>query len=211
MPTAETRCPGRETAMPVVAKHLVLDTPITPPFPEASSGSSSAWAASGAPSASSGRRPGSTRPPSATRAGSRRTRPTRRRARAAPATPRPCSPCTTLRGRATRRCCGSSGRATTRPRGCGRATTSARSTARRSTGTTSASGMPRSRRARCSRRELLAGGLRRDHDRDRRGRAVLLRRAVPPAVPRGEPERLLRARRHGRRLPDASRADRKPQ
>jgi peptide-methionine (S)-S-oxide reductase len=33
-PTAETALPGRETAMPVVAKHLVLDTPITPPFPD---------------------------------------------------------------------------------------------------------------------------------------------------------------------------------
>jgi peptide-methionine (S)-S-oxide reductase len=34
LPTAETALPGRETAMPVVAKHLVLDTPITPPFPD---------------------------------------------------------------------------------------------------------------------------------------------------------------------------------
>ena len=37
-------------------------------------------------------------------------------------------------GSPTTSCCGSSGRATTRPRGCGRGTTSARSTARRSTG-----------------------------------------------------------------------------
>ncbi len=34
-----------------------------------------------------------------------------------------------------------------------------------------------------------------------RGAGLLLRRAVPPAVPREEPERLLRARRHGRELP----------
>jgi peptide-methionine (S)-S-oxide reductase len=34
LPTAETALPGRETAMPVVARHLVLDTPIVPPFPE---------------------------------------------------------------------------------------------------------------------------------------------------------------------------------
>jgi peptide-methionine (S)-S-oxide reductase len=34
MPTADTALPGRETAMPVVAKHLVLGTPITPPFPD---------------------------------------------------------------------------------------------------------------------------------------------------------------------------------
>ena len=45
-------------------------------------------------------------------------------------------------------------------------------------------------------------GLRRDHHRDRRGRAVLLRRGLPPAVPGQEPERLLRARRHRRVLPD---------
>jgi peptide-methionine (S)-S-oxide reductase len=34
LPTADTALPGRDTAMPVVAKHLVLDTPITPPFPD---------------------------------------------------------------------------------------------------------------------------------------------------------------------------------
>ena len=51
----------------------------------------SGWAASGAPSASSGRRRASTRPRSATPAASRRTRPTRRCAPAGPATPRSCS------------------------------------------------------------------------------------------------------------------------
>ena len=50
--------------------------------------------------------------------------------------------------------------------------------------------------------QLTAGGPRRDLDRDRRGGAVLLRRAVPPAVPRQEPERVLRDRRHRRQLPD---------
>ena len=50
--------------------------------------------------------------------------------------------------------------------------------------------------------ELGEGGLRADHHRDRRGGAVLLRRGLPPAVPRGEPERLLRARRHRRLVPD---------
>ena len=49
-----------------------------------------------------------------------------------------------------------------------------------------------------------AGRARLGHDRDRRGRAVLLRRAVPPAVPRGEPERLLRPGRDGRELSCAS-------
>ena len=42
--------------------------------------------------------------------------------------------------------------------------------------------------------------LRRDHDGDRGSGAVLLRGAVPPAVPREEPERLLRSRRHRRLL-----------
>ena len=56
----------------------------------------------------------------------------------------------------------------------------------------------------------LPGGARReppraDHDRDRRGRPVLPGRGVPPAVPAEEPERLLRSRRHGRLLPDRRR------
>ena len=38
---------------------------------------------------------------------------------------------------------------------------------------------------------LSAAGYGADHDRDRRGRPVLLRRAVPPAVPDPEPPRLL--------------------
>jgi peptide-methionine (S)-S-oxide reductase len=33
MPAPETALPGRDTAIPVVARHLVLDTPIVPPFP----------------------------------------------------------------------------------------------------------------------------------------------------------------------------------
>ncbi len=34
MPTADTALPGRDATMPVVARHLVLDTPIVPPFPD---------------------------------------------------------------------------------------------------------------------------------------------------------------------------------
>ena len=45
----------------------------------------------------------------------------------------------------------------------------------------------------------------RDHDRDRARRPVLLRRALPPAVPLQEPGRLLRPGRHGRLLPDRAR------
>src|SRR5258707_171973 len=46
------------------------------------------------------------------------------------------------------------------------------------------------------------GRSRADLDRDRRSRLVLLRRELPPAVPGTKPERLLRDRRHRRRLPD---------
>jgi peptide-methionine (S)-S-oxide reductase len=34
MPTPETAVPGRDAPMPVTARHLVLDTPIVPPFPD---------------------------------------------------------------------------------------------------------------------------------------------------------------------------------
>jgi peptide-methionine (S)-S-oxide reductase len=34
MPTAETALPGRPDAMPVLERHLVLGTPLTPPFPD---------------------------------------------------------------------------------------------------------------------------------------------------------------------------------
>ena len=51
---------------------------------------------------------------------------------------------------------------------------------------------------------LTRGRLRRDHHRDPsdRGRAVLLRRGLPPAVPGEEPDGLLRHRRDRRFLPD---------
>ena len=34
MPTADTALPGRDAAMSIIARHLVLDTPIVPPFPD---------------------------------------------------------------------------------------------------------------------------------------------------------------------------------
>src|SRR3972149_9626165 len=34
IPSPEEALPGRDAAMPVPAKHLVLGTPLTPPFPE---------------------------------------------------------------------------------------------------------------------------------------------------------------------------------
>ena len=53
------------------------------------------------------------------------------------------------------------------------------------------------------------GRVRRDHDRDRQGRTVLLRRGLPPAVPREEPVGLLRARRDRRQLPRRYRRNRR--
>ena len=47
----------------------------------------------------------------------------------------------------------------------------------------------------CLRREPARRRLRDDHDRDRQGGPVLLRRGLPPAVPRQEPVGLLRPRR----------------
>ena len=137
---------GPRSAMPVPERHVVNGAPLAPPFPEAWSRPCSGWAASGAPSASSGRRRACTPPPSATPAAhanptyeevcSRPDRPHRGRAgRVRPG-----------QGLATRSCSRSSGRTTTRPRACARATTSAPSTARRSTPTTRPSrGRPRPR------------------------------------------------------------------
>ena len=49
-----------------------------------------------------------------------------------------------------------------------------------------------------------------DHHRDPRGPRVLLRRGLPPAVPGEEPGRLLRPRRHRRRLPGGARGREDP-
>ncbi len=49
--------------------------------------------------------------------------------------------------------------------------------------------------------KLAEAGYGDDHDRDPRRPALLLRRGVPPAVPREEPRRLLRHRRDRRLLP----------
>ena len=43
--------------------------------------------------------------------------------------------------------------------------------------------------------QLSAAGFGAHHDRDHAGRRLLLRRGLPPAVPRQEPRRLLRPRR----------------
>ena len=58
--------------------------------------------------------------------------------------------------------------------------------------------------------KALAGqALRRDHHRDPRRAAVLLRRGLSPAVSGEEPDGLLRARRHRRVLPDRHRRRRR--
>ena len=99
---AREMLPGRQETMPVPAAHFVNGHPLTPPVARGlRRPPCSAWAASGAPSASSGRRPACTRPPSATPGASRRTPPTRRSAAAGPATPRSCSSCSTPRSSAT--------------------------------------------------------------------------------------------------------------
>ena len=97
LPSPDQAFPGRAEPMPIPDLHAVLGTPLAGPLPDGAARPSSRWAASGAPRSRSGRRPASSRPRSATRAASRRTRPTRRCAPAGPATPRPCSSCSTRR------------------------------------------------------------------------------------------------------------------
>ena len=66
------------------------------------------------------------------------------------------------------------------------------STARRSTTPATSRREPAEADARRLQRGAAPRAARRDHDRDRAGRAVLLRRGLPPAVPAQGPERLLR-------------------
>ena len=84
-----------------------------------------------------------------------------------------------------------SGRSTTRPRACARATTSARSTAAPCTSTDESQRAVGRGDQGPLRRGAARRRVRRDHHRDRPARRLLLRRAVPPAVPRQEPGRLL--------------------
>ena len=167
---------------------------------------SSASAASGAPSGCSGRRRACTARRSATPAARRRTRPTRRCAPGAPATPRRCSSSSTPRR--------SRYDALLKVFWEGHDPTQGMrqgndvGTQYRSAIYVDGDEQPRRRAslARCAtRRALSAAGNGEITTEIAAGRPVLLRRGLPPAVPAQEPERLLRARRDGRQLPDRRR------
>ena len=201
MPAAEDALPGRTEQMPVPERHFVLGTPLEPPFPEGSRRRCSGWAASGARSASSGRPTACTRPRSATPAASRRTRRTKRCAAGAPATPRSCSSCST-RPDELRRDAAVFWENHDPTQGMRQGN---------DVGTQYRSGIycfsrRAARRGRSVTRHVPGGA-----DRGAatatitteivRGRALLLRRGLPPAVPGQEPGRLLRPGRHRGRCP----------
>jgi len=149
------------------------------PIPRASKKRCSAWAASGAPSASFGNWARAfTSPPSAMPPAIRPTRPTRRFARAVPATTRWCWWSTTRRRFPMSGCSKRSGRTTTRPRACARATTRARSIAQASTRSRPSSVAPRRRRRRCTRRSSKRGASMRSPPRSPMRRHSILPRTT---------------------------------
>ena len=190
--------PGRGEEMPVPERHVVLGTPLVPPFPEgrlALFGMGCFWGAERDVLADPRRR---TRPRSATRAAPRPNPTYGRSARAAPATPRPCGSCSTrrrMRYEELLRVFWESHDPTQGMRQGNDVGTQYRS-AIYTYGDEQRDARPRPRATR-TRKALAAAGHGADHDRDRRGRRVLPRRGLPPAVPREEPGRLLRAGRHG--------------
>jgi hypothetical protein len=201
MPAEQEALPGRDDPMPVPDRHFVLDAPLKEPFPaglkKALFGMGCFWGAErvfwelpGVYTTAVGYAGGYTPNPTYKEVCSGRTGhnevvlvvfdPARSRLRRAAA--------------------GVLGGPTTRPRACARATTSAPSTARASTSSTTPSGRRRGLAARGLSEGPGGAGLWGHHHRDPRRAAVLLRRGIPPAVPRQEPRRLLRPGRH-RRLP----------
>ena len=90
MPSKEKALPGRAERMPVPTAHFVNRHPLTPPFPAGLEMAVFGSGASGAPSASSGRRPGCSRPRPATRLATRRIPRTRRCAPVSPVITRSC-------------------------------------------------------------------------------------------------------------------------
>ena len=209
LPTADRALPGRPSPdFEIPVMHYVNGTRIQPPFP------GRARAGDVRPGLLLGRRAhvlagaGRLRDRGRLRRrATRRTRPTRRSAPARPATTRWCSWSSTRRRRRYEALLqGCSGRATTRPRACARATTSAPSTAPGIYAYDDA--QQRSRRgarATAFQQALGQAGYGTITTEIARRAGVLLRRGLPPAVPRQEPRRLLRPRRHRRVLPDRAR------
>ena len=176
-------------AVPAIAypPYAVLSTPITPPFPDGLEramfgmgcfwgAERKFWQAHGVYTTAVGYAGGYTPNPTYEEVCS-----------AAPATPRSCWSSSIPRRSSLRGAAQASGKPRSRRRACARATTSARSTGRRSTCTRDEQRQAAEASREATRRELKANGLRRDHDRNRRRAAVLLRRGLPPAVPREEP------------------------
>ena len=203
MPGPGEALPGRADADP----HRQDPFRQRPPAQGAVSGRRSRWrcsglAVSGAPSANSGSlATASSSRRSAMPAARRRTRPTRKSARGAPATTRWCWWSTIRRRSPTSSCSRRSGKTTTRRRACARATTSARNTAPASTCSTPRSARP-PRRRKAMYEKALAAKRYGPITTEIIDAPVLFRRGLSPAISRQEPDGLLRARRHRRVLPD---------
>ena len=202
LPTADSALPGRDTPMPITARHLVLDTPLVPPFPEGHErivvgmgcfwgAERLFWQAPGVYTTAVGYAGGFTPNPTYEETCSGRTGHTE--AVLAVYDPARTSYEDLLRifweGH-------DPTQGMRQGNDVGHAVPLGDLLARRATArrgallTRHVSGRARPRR------------LRPHHDRDRRGGPVLLRGAVPPAVPGREPERLLRPRQDGSQLPD---------
>ena len=203
MPAPEDALPGRPEKMRVPERHYVLDTPLEPPFPEGYE------AAVVRPRLLLGRRAhvlgarrACTPPPSATPAATRPTPPTRRSAAGAPATPRRCSWCSTPRRSSYD---DAAARVLGEPRpDPGHAPGQRR---RHPVPLGDLHELRRAARGRAGRRatryqeRLTAAGYGEITTEIADARDLLLRRGLPPAVPREEPQRVLRPRRHRRVLP----------
>ena len=168
----------------------------------------SPWAASGVSSASSGNSTACTRRSSATQAATPRTPPTRRSAPASPVTPRPSSSSTTPRSISYERLLQTFWEEHDPTQGM-RQGNDVGSQYRSAIFVTDASQQPLIEASRAMFQERLTaagyGEITSEVAAARPRDRVLLRRAVPPAVPGQEPQRVLRRRRHRCQLPDRPR------